>query len=92
MTHIIAKQSIINIGKGFRFQWEEAQQTYILLYPEGMVKLNLSAGEILKQCDGKNSVGEIIKRLEEKFPGANLEKDVYRFFEDAYANNWITIK
>lgn len=92
MTHIIAKQSIINIAKGFRFQWEEAQQTYVLLYPEGMVKLNLSAGEILNQCDGTQSVGEIIEHLEEKFPGSNLERDVYQFFEDAYVNSWITIK
>lgn len=28
----------------FRFQWEEAQQAYVLLYPEGMVKLNGPAG------------------------------------------------
>lgn len=92
MTHIIAKQSIINIAKGFRFQWKEAQRAYVLLYPEGMVTLNLNEGEILNQCDGTHSVGEIIENLEEKFPGANLEKDVYQFFEDAYVNSWITIK
>jgi hypothetical protein len=36
----------------FRFQWEPAQGCHVLLYPEGMVKLNQSAGEILKRCDG----------------------------------------
>lgn len=92
MTHVIAKQSIINLAKGFRFQWEEAQQSFVLLYPEGMVKLNLSAGEILNQCDGINCVGDIIEHLEAKFPNANLEKDVYQFIEDAYVNNWIIIK
>ena len=29
--------------RGFRFQWEPAQESYVLLYPEGMVKLNGSA-------------------------------------------------
>jgi pyrroloquinoline quinone biosynthesis protein D len=38
------------IGRGFRLQWEPAQQAHVLLYPEGMVKLNGSAGEILKRC------------------------------------------
>ena len=39
------------LGRGFRLQWEEAQGCHVLLYPEGMVKLNRSAGEILKRCD-----------------------------------------
>ena len=33
----------------FRLQWEPAQDCHVLLYPEGMVKLNQSAGEILKR-------------------------------------------
>jgi pyrroloquinoline quinone biosynthesis protein D len=37
----------------FRLQWEEVQQSWVLLYPEGMVKLNGSAGEIIKRLDGK---------------------------------------
>ena len=37
------------VGRGFRLQWEPAQNAYVLLYPEGMIKLNGSAGEILKR-------------------------------------------
>ena len=44
------------IASGFRLQWEEAQGCHVLLYPEGMVKLNRSAGEILARCDGQRSV------------------------------------
>ena len=40
------------LGHGFRFQWEPAQSCHVLLYPEGMIKLNRSAGEILARCDG----------------------------------------
>ena len=28
------------LSRLFRMQWEEAQGNYVLLYPEGMVKLN----------------------------------------------------
>jgi pyrroloquinoline quinone biosynthesis protein D len=45
------------LNRLFRLQWEEAQQAYVLLYPEGMVKLNLSAAEILKRCDGDHTKG-----------------------------------
>ena len=47
-----ASRSKPAIGRGFRLQWEPAQNAHVLLYPEGMVKLNGSAGEILKRCDG----------------------------------------
>ena len=36
----------------FRLQWEEAQGCHVLLYPEGMVQLNASAGTILSCVDG----------------------------------------
>jgi pyrroloquinoline quinone biosynthesis protein D len=77
---------------GFRFQWEEAQQAHVLLYPEGMVKLNPSAGEILALCDGERSVASIIAALEDKFPGAELDQDVHRFLEVALENGWIRIR
>ncbi len=48
------------IGRGFRLQWEPAQKAHVLLYPEGMVKLNGSAGEIMKRCDGERTIAEII--------------------------------
>ena len=39
------------LSRLFRMQWEEAQNAHVLLYPEGMVKLNQSAAEILKRCE-----------------------------------------
>ncbi|HIE5157346.1 TPA: pyrroloquinoline quinone biosynthesis peptide chaperone PqqD, partial [Pseudomonas aeruginosa] len=45
--------SVPMLRRGFRFQFEPAQDCHVLLYPEGMVKLNDSAGEILKLVDGR---------------------------------------
>ncbi len=55
------------VGPGFRLQWEPAQDCHVLLYPEGMVKLNGSAGEIMKRCDGERSVAAIVAELEQAF-------------------------
>ena len=51
-----AASTIPRIGAGFRLQWEPAQDCHVLLYPEGMVKLPGSAGEIMKRVDGTRSV------------------------------------
>jgi pyrroloquinoline quinone biosynthesis protein D len=79
------------IGRGFRLQWEPAQAAHVLLYPEGMVKLNGSAGEILKRCDGARTVVEIVADLETTFGAANLASDVTAFMSFAVAKHWLEI-
>jgi pyrroloquinoline quinone biosynthesis protein D len=77
------------IGVGFRLQWEAAQDCHVLLYPEGMVKLNQSAGEILKRCDGQRSLDEIVHDLEAAFNAQGLAKDVQAFVEIAAKQRWL---
>lgn len=77
------------LEKQFRFQWEPAQNTYVLLYPEGLIKLPGSAGEIMKRIDGKVSADDIVRDLEEAFPGADLKQDVIDFLEVAHDKGWI---
>jgi pyrroloquinoline quinone biosynthesis protein D len=81
--------SIIALQRHYRFQWEPAQNVYVLLYPEGVVKLSGSAGEILKLVDGKTTADDIVRQLEQAFPGTDLRSDVTQFLETAYGNGWI---
>jgi pyrroloquinoline quinone biosynthesis protein D len=78
------------IGSGFRFQWEPAQNCHVLLYPEGMVKLNQSAGEILKRCDGERDVAAIVADLEATFSASGLEADVLAFLAMAQQQKWVS--
>ena len=80
------------LGRGLRLQWEPAQQAHVLLYPEGMVKLNGSAGEILKRCDGVRTVGEIIGDLETAFATTGLADDVTRFMSMAMEKRWLEMR
>jgi len=74
----------------FRFQWEPAQDCHVLLYPEGMIKLNGSAGEILACVDGERSIEDIVADLQRKFPEADsLAADVLEFFTVAHDKRWI---
>jgi pyrroloquinoline quinone biosynthesis protein D len=79
------------IGAGFRLQWEAAQDAHVLLYPEGMVKLNASAGAILSHCDGQRSLAEIVAALEEAFGANGLADDVKAFVAMAVDNRWLEI-
>lgn len=90
MTSDMNLQSAYRLNDGFRLQWEEAQDAYVLLYPEGMVKLSLSASEILLLCDGQRTGAAVIASLEEKFPGADdLANDVKEFLQEALNNGWL---
>jgi pyrroloquinoline quinone biosynthesis protein D len=80
------------IARGFRLQWEPAQNAHVLLYPEGMVKLNGSAGEILKRCDGSRDVDAIVSDLEHTFEATGLTRDVTTFLSLALERKWIELR
>jgi pyrroloquinoline quinone biosynthesis protein D len=86
-------QQVPKLRRGFRMQWEPVQNCHVLLYPEGMIKLNDSAGEILKQVDGQLNVGQIITSLSERFPGVpGIDEDILAFMEVAHAQFWIELQ
>jgi pyrroloquinoline quinone biosynthesis protein D len=75
----------------FRLQWEPAQQKHVLLYPEGMVQLNQSAGEIMKRCDGERTVADIVSDLEQAFSRSGLTDDVIAFVKLAVERGWLQV-
>ena len=78
--------------QGYRFQFEPAQNGNVLLYPEGMIKLNDSAGWIGGLIDGQRTVAAIIQELEHKFPNVpELGMDVDDFMKVAQEKHWITL-
>jgi len=87
----ISPNDVPSIANGYRLQFEQAQDTWVLLYPEGMVKLNPSATQILQRCDGQASVEAIAQSLEEAFETQGLMKDVISFLDIAQQQHWINL-
>ncbi|ENO87576.1 pyrroloquinoline quinone biosynthesis peptide chaperone PqqD [Thauera linaloolentis] len=77
------------LSRRFRLQWEDAQQAWVLLYPEGMVRLNRSAGEILLRCDGSRTLDAIVAELEQRFGASGLAADVAGFIDMARGQQWV---
>ncbi|MBV8146681.1 MAG: pyrroloquinoline quinone biosynthesis peptide chaperone PqqD [Gammaproteobacteria bacterium] len=80
------------LPQGLRLQWEPAQEAHVLLYPEGMVKLNGSAGAILSRCDGKATVSEIVADLERAYGAVGLAGDVRGFLAMALEKRWVELR
>jgi pyrroloquinoline quinone biosynthesis protein D len=90
MENKIEHSDIYAIALHHRFQWEEAQQSYVILFPEGMVKLHGGAGEVIKRLDGQATVGDIVADLKATFPDAeNIEADIIGMFELAVGKAWL---
>lgn len=77
------------IARGMRLQWEPAQEAHVLLYPEGMVKLNGSAGQIMSRCDGVRTITDIVADLERTYNQSGLTADVVAFVAMAVGKHWL---
>jgi pyrroloquinoline quinone biosynthesis protein D len=91
MDNQIQANDVYKMAAHHRFQWEEAQSSYVILFPEGMVKLHGGAGEVLKRVNGQASVAEIVADLKATFPDAeDIEADIYGMFDLAVGKAWLT--
>lgn len=78
--------------QGYRFQFEPAQDAYVLLYPEGMIKLNDSASIIGQHIDGQNSIADIIKKVQAMFGDVpEIEQDIIEYMLVAQREHWIDL-
>ncbi|MCQ4295319.1 pyrroloquinoline quinone biosynthesis peptide chaperone PqqD [Pseudomonas stutzeri] len=95
MTTTILPAGRFEIRPPFLFRWEESQQAHVLLYPEGIVKLNATGGEILQRCDGNTSVAELIDQLARSYSASDIgaiRNGVLNFLEVSHGKGWIRAK
>jgi pyrroloquinoline quinone biosynthesis protein D len=87
----VAANDVFEIDPKYLFRWEEPQQAYVMLYPEGVVKLNETGAAILQLCDGNHTTENIISELNEKY-STDVEDSVNKFLEVSHAKGWIRSK
>ena len=77
------------LSRRLRMQYEPAQSRWVLLYPEGMVQLNDSAAEILRRCDGRHTVPDIVGELEALFSAQGIAPQVLSLIEEGTRRGWL---
>jgi pyrroloquinoline quinone biosynthesis protein D len=88
----VSEVAVPVVARGFRLQFEPAQEAHVLLYPEGMVKLNNSAAAIMTRCDGVRTVAEIVADIERTYAVTGLAGDVGAFVVMARDNGWLELR
>jgi pyrroloquinoline quinone biosynthesis protein D len=61
---------------GARLQYDDVRSEHVLLIPEGVVRLNPTAAEVLGLCDGERSLDDIVDALAMRYGGADVSDDV----------------
>jgi len=74
--------SVPHFASGCR--WATQGEERVVLFPEGMIRVQGTGQKILELCDGQRTVGEIVTTLSAEYSGAELAKireDVGSFLE-----------
>jgi pyrroloquinoline quinone biosynthesis protein D len=66
---------------GARLQYDDVRDEHLLLIPEGAVRLNATAAQVLELCDGERSDDDIAAALSERYGGADVADDVRELLE-----------
>jgi pyrroloquinoline quinone biosynthesis protein D len=64
------------LATGARLRYDDVREEHQLLIPEGVVRLNPTAAEVLELCDGERSLDDILGTLSARYRGADLGDDV----------------
>ncbi len=64
------------LARGARLHRDPVEERDLLLVPEGALALNATAAAVLRLCDGRRTVSEIVEELERLYPGQSLRADV----------------
>jgi pyrroloquinoline quinone biosynthesis protein D len=69
------------LAEGARLQYDDVREEHLLLIPEGAVRLNETAAQVLELCDGERSVDGIAAALSARYDGAEVAGDVRELLE-----------
>jgi len=75
---------------GARLRYDDVREEHVLLIPEGAVRLNPTAAEVLELCDGERSLEDIVGALSARYEGADLRDDVVQLV-DAMAQRGLVV-
>jgi pyrroloquinoline quinone biosynthesis protein D len=78
------------LATGARLRYDEVREEHLLLVPEGVVRLNPTAAEVLELCDGERTLDEIVGALAARYEGSDVRDDV-RGLVDGMAHRGLVV-
>jgi pyrroloquinoline quinone biosynthesis protein D len=76
-----------------RLEIDHVSQQRVVLYPEGILLLNETAAAILRLCDGRHTLEELLAELAQRYAlrPEQLRADVYDYLERLQEYNLIEL-
>ena len=89
----ISAESKPHLPRGMHLKHDATRGEWLLMAPERVLKLNAVAVEILKRCDGKATLGEIIDQLAAAFTAdrEQIETDVRALLAELTAKRMVDL-
>ena len=78
-----------HLSRRLRLQYDSAQTRWVLRSSEGTVQLNDSAAEILRRCDGRHTVADIVSELEALFDTQGIAPQVRALLAEGTRRGWL---
>jgi pyrroloquinoline quinone biosynthesis protein D len=90
---IISAESKPHLPRGMHLKHDATRGEWLLMAPERVLKLNAAAVEILKRCDGKATLGEIVDQLAAAFAAERerIEVDVRALLAELVAKRMVDL-
>ena len=77
------------LSRAVMLRHDRVRDVDLLLLPERVVVLRGGAGSVLRLCDGRREVREIVAELGERFPGAPVADEVPEFLTALRKEGWL---
>nr|WP_312867144.1 pyrroloquinoline quinone biosynthesis peptide chaperone PqqD [Streptomyces zagrosensis] len=68
---------------------DRVRRTELLVLPERVVVLNDRAADVVRLCDGRRAVGQIVRELADRFPDAPVADEVPAFLTRLREQGWL---
>ena len=82
------------ISATYELRWDEAYRAFLLSSRDATIRLNESAAEILKRCDGAHSVATVVREVQALYADdhTRIESGVYVFLAVARGRGWVHVR
>ena len=81
MTVALSLTDRPRLRRGVRAATDPLSGETVLLFPEGVLVMNETAAAVVRQCDGKHSVADVVQSVGEVYDGVAVE-DVMSLLRD----------
>ena len=85
----VALPALPRLSPRLRLHCESTPRRWILRSPESTVQLNDSAAEILRRCDGRHTVADIVSELEALFDTQGIAPQVCALIAEGTRRGWL---